>query len=93
MKYYPKQAGRLTAWAGGKRTSHEFYTKNNEMFLQLPILNLNHTLDEGLQKYFYDKNKKVLTFGSISRIDKINNIEYLKECNFDTKNLKFNSNL
>jgi hypothetical protein len=92
MKYYPKQVGRFTAWAGGKRTSHEFYTKNNDIFLQLPILNLNHTQDEGFQKYFYDKNKEVLNFGSISRIDKINNIEYLKFISFSLnkfENLKY----
>ncbi len=52
-----------------------------------------------LPKYDFEKPKREFMFCDqvfimvATHAIETNNIEYLKECNFETKNLKFNSNL
>lgn len=73
MKYYPLHAGRINGWAGGYRSTGQFYEINGCKFEQLPILDLQ--LAKQIFPPLY-KEADVLTIGSISRPEKIGNVDY-----------------
>lgn len=74
MKYYPWQAGRIAQWAGGRRSGGECYSINGFEFLQLETLDLEAEYTPvGLVS---SSEPKGITFGSISRPEKIANPDY-----------------
>lgn len=74
MKYYPWQAGRIAQWAGGRRGAGEHYSIHGFDFLQLETLDLeaDYTPD-GVQS---SPATEGITFGSISRPEKIADQDY-----------------
>jgi hypothetical protein len=73
MKYYPLHSGRIRDWFGGYRGPGRYYQIKNCKFEQLPILDLrlHNTLISQLQR-----DPEPLTFGSISRPEKISSPGY-----------------
>jgi hypothetical protein len=77
MKYYPLCAGRIKGWAGGQRNANRFYKIKECEFLQLPILDIQvNDYSNGGLNYKTENNLINKNFGSISRSEKISNIEY-----------------
>lgn len=74
MKYYPLHAGRISRWAGGQRNNDQFYTINGCDFEQLPVLDLMSISKDVNGSRVEPKGPPV--FGSISRSEKILNLEY-----------------
>lgn len=68
MKYYPLHSGRIKRWAGGYRSSNDFYMINGCKFEQLPILDLQIAKHELKER---DTQTEDISIGSISRPEKI----------------------
>jgi hypothetical protein len=68
MKYYPLHSGRIKRWAGGYRSSNDFYMINGCKFEQLPILDLQIAKHELKER---DTQTEGISIGSISRPEKI----------------------
>jgi hypothetical protein len=74
MKYYPRQTGRIVQWAGGQRTQGSSYHIHGFNFLQLEVLDL-----KAVYPSVGSPNSKIpkgVTFGSISRPEKIADVSY-----------------
>jgi hypothetical protein len=68
MKYYPLHSGRIKRWAGGYRSSDDYYMINGCKFEQLPILDLQ------VAKHGHEERHnqiESINIGSISRPEKI----------------------
>jgi hypothetical protein len=76
MKYYPLQVGRIAQWAGGKRTASESYSIHGFDFTQLETLDLSS--EQAVARGENRKSPSGLTFGSISRPEKIADVNYNK---------------
>ncbi|MEB3211879.1 MAG: hypothetical protein VKL39_11020 [Leptolyngbyaceae bacterium] len=73
MKYYPLHSGRIKRWAGGYRSSDDYYLINGCKFEQLPILDLEVSNSDFITNYFQTNS---ISIGSISRPEKISNPDY-----------------
>ena len=81
LKYFPKQVGRINYWSCGRRHNDKYYEIDGSKFIQLSVLNPKIKENPYDNKIF---NKKIikriggakLNFGSISRPEKISNINY-----------------
>jgi hypothetical protein len=81
MKYFPKQVGRIKTWGCGRKNSERIYLNNNEKFIQLSLLNpnllnVNTNTDTNDNKINQLIQNDLIKFGSISRTEKISDIEY-----------------
>jgi hypothetical protein len=74
MKYYPWQTGRIAQWAGGRRAAGEYYSIHGFNFLQLETLDLE--ADYALDGVQISPAPEGVTFGSISRPEKIADLDY-----------------
>jgi hypothetical protein len=77
MKYFPKQTGRIAGWACGRKNFEQYLDYESDLFLQLSVLNLKLFPDDS----FIDSEPKIrnnITFGSISRPEKISDAIYNK---------------
>jgi len=76
MKYPPFQAGRIAEWGTGRSNYDRFILQNSECWTQLGILDLRPFGDLA-QTTLQVRNSDLISFGSISRIEKILNPDYL----------------
>ena len=78
MKYYPKQAGRIAEWAGGRRTAEEMFTIRRCDFLQLETLDLGVDLlpESAISTTTSQATEQAMNFGSISRPEKVADPSY-----------------
>ncbi len=78
MKYYPKQAGRIAQWAGGRRTAEEMFTIGCCEFLQLETLDLGVDLlpEAATGTTTSQASVQAMNFGSISRPEKVADPSY-----------------
>ncbi len=78
MKYYPRQAGRIVQWAGGRRTNDELFTIRGCNFLQLETLDLVGDLEPELASSAATSQaaEHAVSFGSISRPEKVADLSY-----------------
>lgn len=78
MKYYPKQAGRIVEWAGGRRTAEEMFTIRGCNFLQLETLDLGVDLlpESAISTTTSQATEQAMNFGSISRPEKVADPSY-----------------
>ena len=89
MKYPPLQAGRIAEWGTGRASSDKFILQNSECWTQLGVLDLR-PFGVVAQPALEFSNSDQLCFGSISRIEKILNPDYL---NFIERILEENKQL
>jgi hypothetical protein len=75
MKYYPLHAGRIKSWAGGQRNDNEFYEILGYSFRQLATLDLRLSRTV-FQSAPQNVDANMVAIGSISRPEKITNLEY-----------------
>jgi hypothetical protein len=92
MKYFPKQVGRISDWGCGRKNSQSIYIHNNDEFTQLSVLNPanNKFHESNSNRKIFNINQHKIRFGSISRPEKISNVEYN---NFVLKLLNDNNNI
>jgi hypothetical protein len=73
LKYLPKIVGNFSSWAGGLGKINHANELSNLKFFELPVRFIKNKI-----KKTNIENKEEIIFGSISRVEKINNEEYWK---------------
>jgi len=80
MKYFPRQVGRISTWACGRKNSEIHFNNLEDKFIQLSVLNLKISDDQYTENQvkIVNDNAKKINFGSISRPEKITDSDYNK---------------